>query len=261
MTRILFAVLLSLLIATFANGADKPVFLYSQHFTAPGENRYTADGNYRQILEALEEEFAVKVSDKLDAATLSSAKVMLISNPNDKPHGTNAAPNHIEGQRAIDLYNWVTRGGGLILMGNQENHNLETRQVNQFLRLIGLKWAPVHTDAKRLLLPENLPILGGLTWAYYTGNQVEVTAGHPAKARCLVENDLEQPTAGKPRDAEGCLLGIAEVGKGRIVLVTDAGWIANWALNDKGVGGVAIEDHDNQEIFMRLAKWAAGLTE
>ena len=75
---------------------------------------------------------------------------MLISNPNDKAHGTNAPPHHIKGNDAIELYNWVQQGGGLILMGNQENHNLETKDVNQFLRLIGLKWTDHYTDAKRL---------------------------------------------------------------------------------------------------------------
>lgn len=257
MTRNLSLLAFALFVATSANAADKPVFLYSQYFNAPGENRYAADGNYSQILESLEKQFEVNVSDNLDQATLAGAKVMLISNPNEKAHGTNPPPNHIKGQDAIDLYNWVQRGGGLILMGNQENHNLETQHMNEFLRLVGLKWTPNYTDAKRLALPDGLPVLGGLTWAYYTGNQVQITEGHPSKARCLVANDLDQPTAaGKPRDVEGCLLGIAEVGKGRVVLVTDAGWIANWALNDKGIGGVAIKEHDNTEIFIRLAEWA-----
>jgi len=32
-------------------------------------------------------------------------------------------------------------------------------------------------------------------------------------------------------------------------------------LADKGIGGVAITNHDNSEIFRRLARWAAGLEE
>lgn len=242
--------------------AEKPVFLYSQYFNAPGENRYSADGNYSLVLEALERTYEVQVSDEpLDESNLSGTKVVLISNPSDKAHGTNAPPNHIKGNDTIELYNWIQRGGGLILMGNQENHNLETKDVNQFLRLIGLKWSDNSTDAKRFALPAELPILGGLTWAYYTGNQIEVTAGHPANARCLIKNTREQPTMTGRRNTEGCLLAIAEVGKGRVVLVTDAGWIANWALEDKGVGGVAIKGQDNLEIFRRLIKWAAKMEE
>lgn len=242
--------------------ADKPVFLYSQYFNAPGENRYAADGNYSQILEALGKTYDVQVNERpLNKTTLSGTKVVLISNPNDKAHGTNASPHHIAGDDAINLYNWVQGGGGLILMGNQENHNLETRDVNQFLRLVGLKWSDHFTDAKRIVLPADLPLLGGLTWAYYTGNQIEVTPGHPSNARCLIENTTEQPTATGRRNTEGCLLAIAEVGKGRVVLVTDAGWIADWALNEQGVGGVSIRGQDNLEIFRRLTKWAARLKE
>ncbi len=238
--------------------ADNPVFLYSQYFNASGENRYSAAGNYSQVLEALEKTYFVKVNDKqLNAATLSGTKLILIANPNDQPHGTNPPPHHIKGDDAIELYNWVQRGGGLILMGNQENHNLETRDVNQFLRLMGLKWSDNYTDSKRIELPADFPILGGLTWAYYTGNQIEITPGHPSNARCLIENTTDQPTLTGRRNTEGCLLAIAEVGKGRVVLVTDAGWIANWALNEEGVGGIAIKNQDNLEIFLRLAKWAA----
>ena len=43
----------------------------------------------------------------------------------------------------------------------------------------------------------------------------------------------------------------------RVVAVTDAGWIANFALTEEGVPGVAIKGQDNAEIFDRLAQWAA----
>jgi hypothetical protein len=54
------------------------------------------------------------------------------------------------------------------------------------------------------------------------------------------------------------LLATAEPGKGRVVVVTDAGWITDDALSGKGIGGVAITEHDNWEIFLRLSTWAAG---
>jgi hypothetical protein len=49
----------------------------------------------------------------------------------------------------------------------------------------------------------------------------------------------------------------AEPGRGRVIVVTDAGWLANFALNEEGVGGVAIKGQDNWEICRRLARWAA----
>jgi hypothetical protein len=42
-----------------------------------------------------------------------------------------------------------------------------------------------------------------------------------------------------------------------VIVVTDAGWICDWAFNEKGVGGVALKGQDNWEIFHRLARWAA----
>ena len=97
--------------------------------------------------------------------------------------------------------------------------------------------------------------------AYYTGNLLElVPAEHPAKPRGLVMNDLTQSLGKGTRDHDGCLLGIAEPGNGRVVVVTDSEWINNSVLGNGGIGGVAIENHDNGELFRRLVTWAAGTT-
>ncbi len=41
--------------------------------------------------------------------------------------------------------------------------------------------------------------------------------------------------------------------------VAISSWITNDVLADKGIGGVVITNHDNWEIFSRLARWAAGM--
>ena len=252
--------LLSLLVASNSLAADKPVFLYSQWLNAPGENRYPADGNYRQALDALRKEFTVRTNaESLNAKTLADVKVLLIANPNDLAHTTNPPPHRLSSDDALALHNWIVGGGSLILLGNQENHNLETADVNRFLDLIGLKWVANHTDAKKLTLSDDVALIGGLNWAYYTGNQIEIAKNHPARPRALVMNDLAQKPLKGPRDEAGCLLALAEPGQGRVVLVTDAGWIANWAFEEKGVGGVAIEGQHNLEILLRLTRWAAGV--
>lgn len=71
-------------------------------------------------------------------------------------------------------------------------------------------------------------------------------------------NDLSRKPLNGMRDEAGALLAISEPGWGRVVVVTDAGWISNDALSGKGIGGVAIKEQDNLEIFTRLAQWAAG---
>ena len=89
---------------------------------------------------------------------------------------------------------------------------------------------------------------------------MHVSPDHPAKPRPLVLNDLTQTPLNGSRDTPGALLAVAEPGRGRVVLVTDSGWIGNDALNEIGIGGVAVKGQDNWEIFRRLAQWAASST-
>jgi hypothetical protein len=140
-------------------------------------------------------------------------------------------------------------------MENQENHNLEVEDSNKLLSRFGIQATNLYTDAKQLILPKSAPIIGGLRWAYYTGNLLLLDAAHPAKPRALVTNDLKQKPIQGPRDTAGVLMASAEPGRGRVLVVTDAGWIADWAFTGEGVGGVSIKEQDNWEIFHRLALW------
>jgi len=130
--------------------------------------------------------------------------------------------------------------------------------LNQLLFRFGLQFTNLYTDVKKLMLPRETPVIGGLRWGYYTGNLVLTTPDHSAKPRPLVVNDLTQKPLNGSRDTPGALLAVAEPGRGRVAVVTDAGWISNDALSEKGIGGVAIKGQDNWEIFRRLAHWAAG---
>ena len=157
------------------------------------------------------------------------------------------------------LTEFVGQGGGLIVSGNQENHNLEVEDMNKLLAQFGIQATNLYTDAKKLVLPKETPVIGGLRWAYYTGNLLLLDPTHPAKPRVLVMNDLNQKPPKGTRDQAGCLLAAAEPGRGRVVVVTDSGWLADWAFNEEGIGGVAIKGQDNWEIFRRLTRWAAHL--
>lgn len=236
----------------------KPVVLYSRAFNAVGEKRYEADGTFKDALGQLAQNFDVRVSAApLDRKTLEGVSVVVIANPSDKAAGTNPPPRHMLAVDILNLRQYVEKGGGLIVMGNQENHNLEIAHFNSLLASFGLQFTNVYTDAKKLVIPKTTPVIGGLRWAYYTGNQVLVKADHRAKARSLVDNDLTQKPPKGPRDAAGSLLAVAEPGQGRVAVITDAGWLTNDALSGKGIGEVAIKDHDNLEIMRRLLNWAA----
>ena len=236
----------------------KPVVLYSRAFNAVGEKRYEADGTYKDVLGRLAQNFDVRVSAApLDRKTLEGVSVVVIANPSDKAAGTNPPPRHMLAVDILNLRQYVEKGGGLVVMGNQENHNLEIAHFNSLLASFGLQFTNVYTDAKTLVIPKTTPVIGGLRWAYYTGNQVLVKPDHRAKARSLVDNDLSQKPPKGPRDAAGSLLAVAEPGQGRVAVITDAGWLTNDALSGKGIGEVAIKDHDNLEIMRRLLNWTA----
>lgn len=258
MKRILTVLLAVVLLdITVAAAGKKPVFLYSLYFNAPGENRYPADGNYREVLQRLSNDFEVHVSDKpLTPDNLKDVDLVLVANPNDQPARGNPPPHHVDEKDIAVITKYVEEGGGLIVMGNQENHNLETRDMNKLLARFGIQFTNVYTDAKKLVLPEDAPVIGGLRWAYYTGNQLVLDPSHAAKSAAVVTNDLKQKPAQGKRDAPGTLLASATPGKGRVLVATDSGWICDWAFQEKGVGGVALKGQDNWEIFHRLALWA-----
>ena len=247
-----------------ASGADserraKPVLLYSRYYNAEGETRYLPDGTFKEVLGRLGRHFDIRIHRQpLTADTLTDVNLLLIANPSDQAVSNNPAPPHVSPSDVKSLTRFVDRGGGLILMGNQENHNLEIHDVNKLLANFGLRFTNLYTDAKQLTLPKQAPIIGGLRWAYYTGNQIVIERNHPAKPRALVVNDLSQKPAKGTRDEPGALLATAEPGRGHVVVVTDAGWVTDDALNGKGIGGVAITDQDNWEIFLRLTRWATG---
>jgi hypothetical protein len=261
--KIIFALLAGILISAYGaeSAGKKPVFLYSRYFNAPGENRYLPEGNYKDVLQRLREDFEVRVSDKpLNTENLKGVNVVLVANPSDRAAGGNPPPHHVDRRDIAEITHFIEQGGGLIVMGNQENHNLEIADMNKLLARFGIQFTNVYTDAKKLVLPKETPIVGGMRWAYYTGNQLLLDAKNKAKPQAVVTNDLAQKPEKGERDAPGVLMASAVVGKGRVLVVTDSGWITDTALNGEGIGGVAIKEQDNWEMFRTLALWTASQT-
>ena len=245
-----------------ADSPSKPVLLYSRYYNAEGENRYLPDDTYKQVIQRLRQDFDVRVHNKPPTReTLADVKLLFIVNPSDKAVGNHSPPPHVSAADINVLKEFVGQGGGLIVSGNQENHNLEVEDMNKLLAQFGIQATNLYTDAKKLVLPKETPVIGGLNWAYYTGNLLLLDSTNPSKPRALVMNDLNQKPPKGTRDQAGCLLATAEPGKGRVVVVTDSGWLADWAFNEEGIGGVAIKGQDNWEIFRRLTRWAAGLSD
>ena len=242
-----------------AENIARPVLLYIRHYNAEGETRYLPDGTFKDVLGRLRGHFEIRIhSQPLTAKTLDGVNLLLIANPSDKAVGNNPRPPHFAPADIAAITRYVRDGGGIILMGNQENHNLEIEDTNKLLANFGLQFTNLYTDAKKLVLPGTTPLLGGLTWAYYTGNLVAMESSHAAKPHPIVLNDLTQKPLGGPRDQSGALIAASTPGLGRVTVITDSGWITDDALSGKGIGTVAIKEHDNWEIFLRLANWTAG---
>src|SRR5437879_2775259 len=60
-------------------------------------------------------------------------------------------------------------------------YNLEVEDMNKLLAQFGIQATNLYTDAKKLVLPKETPVIGGLRWAYYTGNLLLLDPTNPAK--------------------------------------------------------------------------------
>jgi hypothetical protein len=255
---LLTAVLFSCLNVLAADSPKKPVLLYTRYFTAPGDHRYSLDGNFKDVLSNLKTNFDVRVNDgPITENSLADVSVLLIANPDEQKVGTNAPPHPISETVGV-ISRYVERGGGLIVMGNQEGHNVDEAGANTLLGRFGLQLTNLYTDIKLLNVPHNTPVIGGLRWGYFVGDLVLIETNHPAKPRTLVDNDSAEPLGRFKRNQTGSLLAVAEPGKGRVVVATDCGWITDEALEGKAIDGMAIKDDDEWEIMRRLALWASG---
>src|SRR5256885_6551731 len=153
----------------------KPVLLYSRYYNAEGENRYLPEGTYKQVIQRLREDFDVRIHNKpLTRDTLADVKLLFIVNPSDKAVGNNPAPPHVSAADINVLSEFVKNGGGLIVCGNQENHNLEVEDMNKLLARFGIQATNLYTDAKKLVLPKETPIIGGGRLGFFTCHLFEV---------------------------------------------------------------------------------------
>ena len=245
--------------------AAKPVLLYSLYYHAEGQTQYLPDGSFSEVLKRLGEDFEVRWNaERPGRRTLQGVSVLLIVNPGDVAWGGAKPPPHFTEREVYEIGLFVQNGGGLVFMSNQTPaHNCEKKDSNRLLDQFGMEVTHFDVGVKVFDIPDDAPLVGGLKWKYIYGSILEVREDHFAHPQVLVENDPEVPvemgpvgpagstTVGPSGEVgfRGPLLATAEVGKGRAVVGTDTGWMAN----------TAIDQADNWEIARRLYRWAAGL--
>ncbi|MGK0186703.1 MAG: hypothetical protein ACI9R3_002486, partial [Verrucomicrobiales bacterium] len=119
--------------------ASQPTLLYARYFNAEGEGRYVPEKDYSQVLEQLAKSFEIRVNREEPTATsLQEVDVILISNPSHAAVADHPAPPRFNAEMISRLIDFVRAGGGIIVMGNQENHNLELETSNQLLGHFGM---------------------------------------------------------------------------------------------------------------------------
>src|SRR2546421_11079989 len=95
-----------------AAAEKKPVLLYTRYFNAEGENRYSPDTTYKDILDRLRSHFDVRTDSKpLTERSLAGVNVVFIANPSDKAVPGHPAPHHF-GQADIDVIGRFFQRGG-----------------------------------------------------------------------------------------------------------------------------------------------------
>ena len=127
-----------LLVLQVAARAEVPRVLYSRYFNADGEARYLPDRDYSEILAHLERSFEVRANrSEPTEDVLKEIDVLLISNPSANAVGDGPKPPGFSTPMIERLVDFVSNGGGIVIMGNQEAHNLELASTNQLLGRFG----------------------------------------------------------------------------------------------------------------------------
>ena len=230
---------------TASAAAEKPVLLYATVFHAQGAEEYAADGPYADVLERLGETYEVRVSAE-----------PLIANPNAEAVKDGPPPHQMNRNDVMHLANHVANGGGLVFLSNQSSaHNCEKQNANHLLRHFGVQATHYEVGVKRYQIPDETPIVGGLDWAYYYGCILTVEPDHPAQPQVLVRNERAQAPLRGQAGIDGAVLVTAEVGAGRAVIASDAGFVTDWAMAAEGDD--RIKQQDNWTLFRRLVDWTA----
>src|SRR5436190_19711417 len=91
----IFAFALSVAFSWQCFAAPKPTLLYSRYFNADGEDRYSADTSFKDVLDKMRQNFDVRVhAEPLNDHTLAKISVLLIANPSDKAVAGHPPPHH-----------------------------------------------------------------------------------------------------------------------------------------------------------------------
>ncbi len=155
------------------------------------------------------------------AQNLKNTSVFIIVDP-DTPKET-AAPNYVQDKDVKELYNWVKKGGVLVLLAN-DTTNAEIKHFNQLTKAFGVEFTGKNRNmVKNDVFEqgkfefENHPIFKDVK-KIYVKELVTLSVKEPAKSVLSEGGDV--------------IMAVAKVGKGTVFVLGDP-WIYNEYLNGK----------------------------
>jgi unsaturated rhamnogalacturonyl hydrolase len=175
------------------------------------------------------------------ANSLKEADIYLIVDPDSEKES--AHPNYIETYHSDVIYDWVNRGGVLLLFGN-DSGNVEFSHFNELAKRFGIRF---NGDSRNRL-----------TGTDYIKGTFNVPASHaifrnPKKIYIKEYSSQTLTPPAKPVFSDGkvVVMSVAKVGKGTVFAVGDP-----WFYNEYFDGRKLPSDLQNYKAGEDLVKWA-----
>lgn len=174
------------------------------------------------------------------AASLKDLDIYIIVDP-DTPKET-AKPNYIGDADIKAISDWVKAGGTLVMMAN-DTSNCEIKNFNRLAAAFGMQF-----------LPKNRNMVKG---DQFEQGKITIPANHEifknTKAvyiKELAPLDIKAPARSVLTDKGDVIMGVANVGKGKVFAVGDP-----WLYNEYTDGRKIPAEYENFQAARDLAKW------
>ncbi len=174
------------------------------------------------------------------AANLSNSDVYIIVDPDTQAESPN--PNYMDETSAQNIYDWVKKGGVLVMMMN-DSINTEFKHLNTLSEKFGIHFNQnIRNRVTGTQFEMGAEMIGEKDKIFRTARKLylkeicTITATAPAKAYYTDNGDI--------------LMAVAKVGKGTVYAVTDP-----WLYNEYTDGRRLPADFDNYKAAQDLANW------
>lgn len=173
-------------------------------------------------------------------ANLQHADVYIIVDPDHEKDNPN--PNFIQKAHTDAIYQWVKKGGVLVLMGN-DSANAELKHFSELSSRFGIAFT---NKSRNMVKGKDLP----------TG-AVHIPANHsifPSIKKAYLKEisvlKVKSPAKAVIREGEDVIMAVAKVGKGTVFAVGDP-----WLYNEYVDGARLTPDYENPAAAEDLVKW------